>query len=489
MKGMLNKVRAIFQKAIVLVCLLLLSAVFVSGFSSSTSPFFTDMGADSAIFRLIGYAMKNGKALYVDIFDHKGPVLFFIEYIGQMIQDGRYGIFLVQIAFLFVTLVLIYLIARIFIRRNLAWIFPVIYLATLSFVCDGGNLTEEYSAPLCFLAIYLIIKNTIEVARKYKYAELVVSGAMVGLIAFIRLNNAVSIVGFIAVFILSQLMKKGFKESFRCTVAVALGFLTVCLVVMGLFAIQGSLGEMIYASFTFNFKYSEFSINAIPTLINNGYFGFASLGLAIGIVGAGMYCRMKKDIWIPLALLFSAILSMLAVMMSTNGYHHYLQLILVPLVIGLVLAVASMKEKTLKYGKYVLIFAAALSGLFIIYGAINQINNNSCGINPNVAEVQELVGLIPVSDRNQILGYNLPAALYLAADILPEYKYFTLQDWWASHDLNIYVKLRQHFMDMPPKWLIINGMPVADIKLSDIIKDRYYTVHKNGGLKLLRLSY
>ena len=58
--------------------------------------------------KAIGKAMKEGKIVYKDIFDHKGPILFFIQMIGQYICDGRFGIFLLQILALFISNIFLY---------------------------------------------------------------------------------------------------------------------------------------------------------------------------------------------------------------------------------------------------------------------------------------------------------------------------------------------------------------------------------------------
>ena len=36
--------------------------------------------SDASIFEYFGYAMSNGEVLYKDLFDHKGPIIFLINY-------------------------------------------------------------------------------------------------------------------------------------------------------------------------------------------------------------------------------------------------------------------------------------------------------------------------------------------------------------------------------------------------------------------------
>ena len=48
--------------------------------SLSTSPIYpVYQGHDSSIFSLLGIGQTIGKELYIDLFDHKGPIIFFIN--------------------------------------------------------------------------------------------------------------------------------------------------------------------------------------------------------------------------------------------------------------------------------------------------------------------------------------------------------------------------------------------------------------------------
>ena len=75
-----------------------ISIVALLLFSISTSPLYKGFYIDdSAIFISIARSLLDGKILFKDIFDHKGPVLFGIQVIGQIISEGRNGMFLIQI--------------------------------------------------------------------------------------------------------------------------------------------------------------------------------------------------------------------------------------------------------------------------------------------------------------------------------------------------------------------------------------------------------
>lgn len=96
-------------RSVILLSFLYFLALLV--FSCYTSPLYPNyFGYDSAIFSLVAKGIKEGKALYTELFDHKGPLIFFINAIGHCL-GGRFGIFLMQCVSGLVSLVFMYRIA------------------------------------------------------------------------------------------------------------------------------------------------------------------------------------------------------------------------------------------------------------------------------------------------------------------------------------------------------------------------------------------
>lgn len=56
--------------------------------------------SDASIFEYFGYAMSNGEVLYKDLFDHKGPIIFLINYFG-FILNGEFGIKIIYLICIF----------------------------------------------------------------------------------------------------------------------------------------------------------------------------------------------------------------------------------------------------------------------------------------------------------------------------------------------------------------------------------------------------
>lgn len=65
---------------------------------------------DSSMFLYFGKGISEGLIPYKDMFDHKGIVLFFIQYIANIVGLGNIflGIFLVEAVFLLIALIFLY---------------------------------------------------------------------------------------------------------------------------------------------------------------------------------------------------------------------------------------------------------------------------------------------------------------------------------------------------------------------------------------------
>ena len=79
MERKFNVMKNSIYKYLPLVGSIVASAIFCLLFAFNVNPFFSNNGGDSAIFQQLGLAILKGKAIYVDIFDHKGFILFLIQ--------------------------------------------------------------------------------------------------------------------------------------------------------------------------------------------------------------------------------------------------------------------------------------------------------------------------------------------------------------------------------------------------------------------------
>lgn len=111
----------------------ILGVLFVFFFSYSTSPLYPDYyGGDSAQFLTIGKEWMLGRIPYKELFDHKGPFIFFVDMLGFMITGNKSGIVIIQSIFSIITVNALFDLAKLHFNSNryaitVVVIFMVIY--------------------------------------------------------------------------------------------------------------------------------------------------------------------------------------------------------------------------------------------------------------------------------------------------------------------------------------------------------------------------
>ncbi len=144
---------------------------------------------DSGVVLYIGQRILAGEVPYLDVWDHKGPLLYFINALGLLMTSGSsWGVWIIQFgALAWATLAL----HQILIKNGgvvaatlgmlLTW---PLFLVTIS----GGNLSEVYTVPLQVWAI-LITLNTFTKGDSKTALRFILLGAILALAALLRPNN------------------------------------------------------------------------------------------------------------------------------------------------------------------------------------------------------------------------------------------------------------------------------------------------------------
>src|SRR6266496_1916463 len=81
-----------------------LIALFPSNPNNMTLP-----SRDSGVFLYVGWRFLNGDIPYRDVWDHKPPLIYFVDALGlRLTPDSLWGVWLLQFIVIFLTLLLIY---------------------------------------------------------------------------------------------------------------------------------------------------------------------------------------------------------------------------------------------------------------------------------------------------------------------------------------------------------------------------------------------
>lgn len=480
--------RAAWRAAAAL-AVLALAAAFVLRFSYSTSFLYPGYcGYDSAIFQTIGRYWADGVVPYAQLFDHKGPLIFFLDAVGYAIH-GRAGVLVVQTVSLSVSLWGLYRMGRTALSRPWALGAAALALVYLARTFDEGNMTEEYSLPFLAVSLYLTARWCLarrkDPAAPHPWQWAAVYGASFGAVVMLRLTNAVALCSYVLVIALTLAAARQWKNLFANMGGFLGGFALVTAPFAAYFAAKGSLGDLAYGTIGYNIFYAtEFSIAEYyarsqwaASTLTRVLTDFGAPLFLLAVLSAALLVRRKGD---PLAWggLLSAALNMY-VLFTNHPYVHYFMIVTPLIPLAFVLAAEWARDGK---GRRLAWAAPALCGLWAASLLIRlpgwdrdsfmaRYPDEVLDYN-NIA--RSTAAVIPAEDRDSVLAYNVDAQWYLATDICPCQRYFVHQDWQADEDAALREEIDALLWQDPPKWMVVAGPVEAAVQ--QLLDEQYTAV-------------
>lgn len=458
----------------------------------STSPLYPyTHGLDSSFFMMTGRMVADGKVPYLDFFDMKGPLIFFIEGLGQWLIDGKMGIFLVQNLFFLATTGLSYAIARQFVKEGPAFLVVVLNLFVLSTTSSGGNFTEEFSLPpvlLCELLAVIYAKKCKKSLWESGEAEhpplyAAVYGFCFMYLALIRITNAAFICGIVGSILVALAATKKWKNLLRNMAGFLIGA-TLCFMPVALYFLsKGAFGEMLYGTFVFPFMYSNDGVtNRIAsTWMSILYY----IGPALSGFFAALIYGRKKEPYTGYMMAFSSFLLIISLNMGRTS-DHYFTLALPSYVLGLAMVGQLLSEREQRRASWPLFLTAALIAVmgstFINYhgGITAKISSNlNKIISPEDGQewteaVRSQGDLIPEEERGLVWGYKIHPAWYYINDIQPCSRYCAYQGTFVELAPETVDEIYTMLDTVFPRWIVIYDLDDVELEyLRAVLETRY----------------
>ena len=300
-----SKQRIFWEKYGVFILFALFSALLLSVCSMCSFLFPIHNRADQNVFFTIGREMLHGKVIYRDLFEHKGPLTYFLHAFAASISSNSFiGLYLIECVSLTIFMIFAYKTARLLTDRINSF-YAVLTVVTVM-LCSNcflrGDNVEELCWPLFMISVYYLLR-----ARPFPYNPApkaqspllyFVNGVLCGIVLWIKFNIIGFWIGWAIVALLPYLLQKKFKTFFCHSFLFLLGIAVTALPWLIYFAAKNALHDFFYTYFYCNiFLYKDdtgllYRLLSIVIGIGRNLLGNVVL-IASSVYGLVRFCKMR----------------------------------------------------------------------------------------------------------------------------------------------------------------------------------------------------
>ncbi|MDY3727468.1 MAG: hypothetical protein SO015_04840 [Wujia sp.] len=490
-----------------LICVL--GTIFLALYAISTSPLTSNFwGWDSAFFQMVGKNLNHGLVMYKDIFDIKGPYLFTIQYLGYATSNGRYGIFVIEILNLCITLYFLQktvnLVAKKY-RKQCLLVSLLLFFFFLACTLDCGNLSEEYALPYLFFCLFLYARYKVE--NKMGLAALGY-GIAFGMVSLGRVTNCAFICVLVLDVIIDMIIAKEWKGLLKCAVFFLVGGVVAIGPFFAYFAAKGILTNMIEVVYTFSFSY------AVESSFVESLAAMRWTIIAVFFLIEGMALKAcRKNCREKVFLVINAIVMVITLNLG-NAYIHYYQIIIPSMLIAFWVWWNRVDEKKkIKHG------VIALLGVAVILNAIYFVPYTgrtvaAMGVNTPEREqstfgkfaqkierldaygrgyygykaqmqVDDILEKIPQANRNSVFNYETKAQWLLLSELKPYSKYCITADHFSCLSEKVAADIQKMFETDAPQYIVTGcDAKIENKYVQERLKEDYACTYKNDAYAL-----
>lgn len=466
-----------YKEHFIRLVLSILGILFVFFFSYSTSPLYPDYyGGDSAQFLTIGKEWMLGKIPYKELFDHKGPFIFFVDMLGFIITGNKFGIIIIQSIFSIITVNGLFDLAKLRFKSN-RYAILVIVISMIIYKRNyiDGNGVEEYCLPFIVVSTYFQMKFLYQKLHQQAPYTAVFYGITFGICAMTRVTNGVMAGTGVLVISIMLLLKKQYINLIWNALGFLLGFMAVFAPFALYFTWNDCFHDFIYGTFIYNFEYAHemsswiknFNFSSFVT-----FFKFYFPYWCIAIAAILAFWRKANHI----ALFYTLTFALETYLFLSGQLFLQYPAICVPQVTLLLNELVPLDIKKSVKGIATLIVLPVIM-VICAYSIRNMTEAFSMyhvyhDLKDARGSYESLLCQIPEDESDSFIAYgdNRFKELYLAYNLTPSYKYFVIQEWHASFSDFVKSDIHSVFKNGSAKWIITAGETEI---ISDVLAERY----------------
>lgn len=400
---------------------------------------------DANSYFSMGKALFNGKVIYRDILDQKGPFLYFVYGLAYLLSHTTFrGVFLMELILSSIFLYFAKKSIELYVKPSVAcMLLPVlaaVIYSSVSFYWGGS--AEEVELPFFGIGLYLLLKHYREKENFFSRKDIFISGLCAGFILLIKFNSLGFFAAWMFAVVTSRILKGQWKAMF-CDCFIFLGGMLLPAVPWFVyFAVNKSLFYWYQGYIFYNvFVYSDLSNEAMTLgirayklakilywqiIVNIRYFVFIMLGVF------SLLISKKRAIGEKFAVLGLCFFSFLGIYVGGVELMYYSLPLSVFAILGMIPVGQALdwlyeqfedRHLVLVFSTGIVIFAASLT-----FANAFSMNTEYRKTTKEESYLYQLAQQIPEAEDNTLLNIGcLDAGLYTVTGIVPNCYWFQTQ--------------------------------------------------------------
>ena len=415
--------------------IILVTTVFVT-ICSKCSPIYPLNNWDDAnCFFTVGKSIANGSVLYRDIFEQKGPLLYFVYVIAYWISANTFlGAYFIEIAFGVIFLFFAWKTMRLYIGDKALCIIPILALLVYGIrAFQMGGSSEELCLPWVMYSAYTgisAIKNQ-TIIRKRSWFFI---GLAMGFIFWVKFSLIGFFIGMAVFFAIYYIKLHRAKEIIIAVLFIIIGVISISLPVVIYCLITNSFSDLLDVYFYTNlFAYTKADhSNPILSKMISLFMGALSMmknnTLCLPLMICTLVYFFKTSKQIAWMLLIEFFCSFVLIYIGGRRFAYYSLILCAFIPFGLIVVYKILKKQTF------LRIPAKLPTVFLVIVICVICGSISFFVSPNTYMIKykrtdlaqyRFADIISKSQNPTLLNYGfMDGGFYTASGVKPNCRFF-----------------------------------------------------------------
>lgn len=440
---------------------------------------------DSATYTYMARVLLNGGMIYRDASDNKGPVMYFIDACGLLINKDI-GIWIMEFVFIFIALLFAYKIARLLGCNKIKSI-AVVVISTLAFeyYFEGGNMIEEYACPFIMISLYIFLKFFKN--GNVTFIELITCGLSFAAVSLIRINMvSLWMAMFIAVFIYcfkKNEISKFIKYASTAFLGAAIIILPIIIWLIKNDAFLPFIRDYFLFSFAMTSDYASYKT------VLRAIYKFITGGMVVFSFPIITYFSLKENKAMDWSCGLAVIISI--IMMNVNGAlsFHY-GMVLVPFVSYAASRLLN-EIPDIKFNVPIVLSGLCLIFLLFarsfVYLSVGAIINYHTGVYAASLEYKKIAEIVKANteENDKISVCFAHPMIYELSDRMSVSVHFNAPSKYLPGSTEKYVS---DIQTLKAKIIVIGKNSILHEHLDDTINEHYFLLDQVGSCEIYKLK-